>query len=118
MFNLKREKSNDECGRDNSSVPSLTRKEAIVLEMLIKSHKELFGLEMVKESKGELKRGTIYVILQRMQEKGFIDSKPEPRPAPEIGIARRVYWPTGLGERMFAAYQAFQMNFTPGFALS
>jgi len=96
--------------------PSLSRKEALILEMLVSSGRELFGLEMVEDSNGELKRGTIYVTLQRMQEKGFIDSKQEPRPEPEIGIARRMYAPTGYGRRVYAAYQAACSVLTLGFA--
>ena len=87
------------------NLPSLSRKEALILEMLVGSGRELYGLEMVDDSNGKLKRGTIYVTLQRMKEKGLIDSKPEPRPAPEIGIPRRLYWPTGYGQRVLAAYQ-------------
>ncbi|HVG18119.1 MAG TPA: PadR family transcriptional regulator, partial [Blastocatellia bacterium] len=68
--------------------------------------RELYGLEMVEASSGSLKRGTIYVTLQRMQEKGLVDSKPEPRTAPEIGIPRRLYIVTGYGQRMYRAYQA------------
>lgn len=90
---------------DQDSLSSLSRKEALILALLINGGSNLFGLEMVESSNGELKRGTIYVTLQRMQEKGLIDSKPEPRPAPEIGIPRRLYWPTGMGHRSFAAYQ-------------
>lgn len=89
-------------------LPLPSRKEALILEMLIGSGRELFGLEMVTSSNGTLKRGTIYVTLQRMQEKGFIDSKPEPRAAPEIGIPRHMYWVTGTGERVYSAYQATQ----------
>jgi DNA-binding PadR family transcriptional regulator len=82
-------------------------KEAFILELLLKDGgSERFGLEMVNVSNGRLKRGTIYVTLQRMQEKGFIDSKAEPRPSPEIGIPRRIYWATGAGERAFGAYLA------------
>lgn len=87
------------------SVFSLSQKEALILAFLINSGSNLFGLEMVESSNGELKRGTIYVTLQRMQEKGLIDSRPEPRPTPEIGIPRRLYWPTGIGQRSFAAYE-------------
>jgi DNA-binding PadR family transcriptional regulator len=86
-------------------LPSLSRKEALILALLIDSGSNLFGLEMVEFSNGELKRGTIYVTLQRMQEKGLIDSKPEQRLAPEIGIPRRLYWPTARGHRSFAVYQ-------------
>jgi DNA-binding PadR family transcriptional regulator len=105
MFTLKKSKN---IGNLDSSAALLlpSRKEAVILELLIGNEQELFGLQMVEASNGALKRGTIYVTLQRMTEKGFIDSKPEPRPAPEIGIARRVYWATGVGERAFAAYQA------------
>jgi PadR family transcriptional regulator, regulatory protein PadR len=103
---------------DNSTpdFPSLSRKEALILEMLVSGRAELYGLEMVNASNGALKRGTIYVTLQRMQEKGFIDSKPEPRPAPEIGIARRLYSPTGYGQRVLSAYQAAHSMFDAKFA--
>src|ERR1044072_6565852 len=86
-------------------LPSLSRKEFLVLEMLIQSGRELYGLEMVEASRGDLKRGTIYVTLQRMQEKGLIDSKPEPSTAPEIGIPRRLYSVSGYGKRVHQAYR-------------
>lgn len=97
-------------------LPSLSRKEALVLKMLINSGRELFGLEMVEASNGELKRGTIYVTLQRMEEKGFIESKQEARVAPEIGIARRLYSPTGLGQRVCAAHDAARSILAADFA--
>lgn len=80
--------------------PKLSRKEMLTLEMLI-SNGEMFGLEMVEASEGELKRGTIYVTLQRMSDKGYIESREEPRTMPEIGIPRRKYWATGLGEKVY-----------------
>lgn len=84
----------------NNEFPKLSRKEFLILEMLI-SKGEMFGLEMVEASGGELKRGTIYVTLQRMGDKGYIESREEPRSMPEIGIPRRKYWATGLGERVY-----------------
>ena len=99
------------------NLPSLSRKEALILEMLSSSGRELYGLEMVEASNGALKRGTIYVTLQRMQEKDLIGSKQEPRSAPEIGIARRLYWISGHGARVLAAHQAassaFKMALVP-----
>lgn len=80
--------------------PKLSRKEFKVLELLI-AKGEMFGLEMVESSEGELKRGTIYVTLQRMGDKGYIESREEPRQHPEVGIPRRKYWATGLGERVY-----------------
>ena len=82
--------------------PKLSSKEMKALEMLI-SNGEMFGLEMVEASEGELKRGTIYVTLSRMCDKGYLDSREEPRQFPEIGIPRRKYWATGLGEKVFEA---------------
>jgi len=80
--------------------PKLSRKEMLILEMLI-GKGEMFGLEMVEASSGELKRGTIYVTLQRMGDKGFVESREEPRQIPEIGIPRRKYSATGLGEKVY-----------------
>lgn len=84
----------------NEEFPKLSRKEFSILQLLI-SNGEMFGLEMVEASEGELKRGTIYVTLQRMGDKGYIESREEPRELPEIGIPRRKYSATGLGERVY-----------------
>lgn len=88
----------------NKDFPRLSDKEFVVLQLLIENS-EMFGLEMVESSEGELKRGTIYVTLQRMSEKGLVESREEPRPEGEIGIARRIYQATGLGERVFKAQE-------------
>ncbi len=84
----------------NNEFPKLSRKELLILEMLI-GKGEMFGLEMVEASEGNLKRGTIYVTLQRMGDKGYIESREEPRSLPEIGIPRRKYSATGLGEKVY-----------------
>lgn len=86
---------------DNDFV-KLSRKEFLILEMLINKG-EMFGLEMADASNNDLKRGAIYVYLSRMSDKGYIDSREEPREFPEIGIPRRKYWATGLGEKMYRA---------------
>jgi PadR family transcriptional regulator, regulatory protein PadR len=114
MFKSKRSKGTNK-ENHSSDLPSLSRKEVLILEMLIGSAGDLFGLEMVEASKGELKRGTIYVTLQRMTEKGLIESKVEPRTAPEIGIPRRLYKVTGYGQRVFAAHKAAQSTWAADF---
>ncbi len=96
---------------NNNEFPKLSPKEMLTLEMLI-SNGEMFGLEMVEASAGELKRGTIYVTLQRMSDKGYIESREEPRELPEIGIPRRKYWATGLGERVYQTNLKAQEFFT------
>jgi PadR family transcriptional regulator, regulatory protein PadR len=108
---MRKAKPNKDQNRNlNTELPSVSRKELLVLEMLLQAKRELFGLEMVEASNGNLKRGTIYVTLQRMQEKGLVDSKPEPRTAPEIGIPRKLYSVTGYGQRVYRAYQAAKME--------
>lgn len=82
--------------------PRLSRTELLILEMLINKG-EMYGLEMVEASEGLLKRGSIYVVLQRLSDKGFTESREEPRDYPEIGIPRRKYRANGLGERAYKA---------------
>jgi PadR family transcriptional regulator PadR len=106
MFKSKRDKDKDTETSNDARLPSLSAKELLILEMLLQGKRELYGLEMVEASNGNLKRGTIYVTLQRMQEKGLVDSKLEPRAAPEIGIPRRLYTVSGFGERVYKAHQA------------
>ena len=88
----------------NNKFPKLSHKEFVILEMLAQKN-EMFGLEMVETSDGELKRGTIYVTLQRMSEKGLVESRQEARSENEIGIARRKYKTTAYGERVFKAQE-------------
>ena len=59
-----------------------------------------YGLELVAVSRGQLKRGGIYVTLGRMEEKGLVNSK-----VGEDG--RRRYAPTSLGERALLAARLF-----------
>lgn len=86
--------------------PTLSQKEATILSVLLAdSGREMYGLEILENSQGLLKRGTLYVTLQRMEEKKVLESKQEPRARPEVGIPRRVYWITGLGARAFDQYK-------------
>lgn len=77
----------------------LSSKEFAVLRALI-DNGEKYGLELVRESDGVLKRGTIYVLLERMTDKGYVESRQEKNPTVS-GLPRRLYKPTGLGERVY-----------------
>lgn len=96
-------------GRE-AGLPRLSRTEALILSLLM-GKSELYGLEMVEQSDGRLKRGTIYVTLGRMQDKGLVESRKEPRQSPEVGIPRRLYSITGYGMRVIAAYEVARENF-------
>ncbi|HUR20742.1 MAG TPA: PadR family transcriptional regulator, partial [Vicinamibacterales bacterium] len=60
-----------------------------------------YGLDLVHASRGRLKRGSVYVTLGRMEQKGFVTSMVEERPGE--GPSRRLYEPTALGLRALVA---------------
>lgn len=88
----------------------LTPKEALVLGLLA-AGTERFGLELVDRSDGALRRGTVYVTLQRMEARGLVTSRSEPGPRPGDrpgGLPRRLYRATALGERLLDLQQGFR----------
>jgi DNA-binding PadR family transcriptional regulator len=87
-----------------SHVTRLSGAERLILELL-QQHGEMFGLQLVHQSAGRLKRGTVYVTLGRMQEKGFLDSRQEDLAPGAIGLPRRLYRPTGHALRVLQAWQ-------------
>ena len=84
-------------------IPTLPPKERLILDLLI-AQGPLFGLQLVALSEGMLKRGTVYVTLGRMETKGFVRSEQEAVPPGAIGLPRRLYYPTPLGERVVRAW--------------
>jgi PadR family transcriptional regulator, regulatory protein PadR len=97
----------------NEVLPKFSATERLIIELLVE-HDELFGLRMVELSRGALKRGTVYVTLGRMQEKGYLESRQEPLPAGAIGLPRRLYRPTGFALRALAAWQAAEQIYIAG----
>ncbi len=82
---------------------TLSAKESLILQILVRVD-EAYGLELVAGSKGRLKRGTVYVTLGRMEEKGYITSRLEDAPPAAGGLPRRVYTPTPLGRQVLDAW--------------
>jgi len=78
-------------------------KESLIVELLLRDT-ELYGLQLVAASRGRLKRGTVYVTLGRMEDKGFITSREEAPPPDEGGLPRRVYRATPLGRHVCDAW--------------
>lgn len=68
----------------------------------------MYGLELVQKSDHGLARGTVYVTLERMAERGLVESRQEDKPAHVPGIPRRLYKPTGAGQRVLRAWQQLQ----------
>ncbi len=98
----------------NSASPSVSKlslTEAVIAHLLRQSATPLFGLELVRRSAGgelTLKKGTIYVTLERMENKGLVTSELETAPPPELKegafyIPRRMYRLTPLGSQALDA---------------
>jgi DNA-binding PadR family transcriptional regulator len=97
--------------RSRSRGISLSPKETLILELLAESG-EMYGLQLVTTSRRRLKRGTVYVTLGRMEDKGYISSRQEDAPADVGGLPRRLYQVTPLGRRLLTAL-AHIANLTP-----
>ncbi|HZS68780.1 MAG TPA: PadR family transcriptional regulator [Burkholderiales bacterium] len=82
---------------------TLTATEHLIMELLMNNNQtEMYGLELVEKSEGKLKRGTVYVMLDRLEKKGFIEGRTE-----VVGsdIPRKVYRPTGLGQQVLLTWR-------------
>lgn len=84
-------------------IPRLSKKEALILQMLINTG-EMYGLDMIKASRGALKRGTLYTILCRMLDDGHVESRREEQPDSVSGVRRLLYTHTPQGTRAYATH--------------
>jgi DNA-binding PadR family transcriptional regulator len=80
----------------------MSRTESLVMDLL--RGRERYGLELVDKSGGALKRGSVYVILARMEEKGFVESRLEERAPSASGLPRRLYRATPYGRKVHGAF--------------
>jgi PadR family transcriptional regulator PadR len=96
-------------------VLTVSPKELLILDLLVRE-KALYGLQLVDASKGRLKRGTVYVTLGRMEDKGFITSALEDAPPGAGGLPRRLYSVTATGRRMWKAWTGGAKRLTVEFA--
>ena len=75
----------------------------------------MYGLELVDASEGELKRGTVYVTLGRMESKGLVSSRLE-NDAPRFGgLPRRLYMATAYGRELHTATAALRKRLVARF---
>jgi DNA-binding PadR family transcriptional regulator len=99
----------------HTRLPTLSAKEGLILDLLGRS-KEMYGLELVMAAEGELKRGTVYVTLARMEEKGFVSSQLEEAAPPFGGLPRRLYTATPFGREVHGARMALRRLLVPRMA--
>jgi DNA-binding PadR family transcriptional regulator len=77
----------------------LAKSENLILALLAELG-PCYGLQLVAASRGRIKRGGVYVTLGRMEDKNLVTSD-------EGESGRRLYRPTGLGERALLAARIF-----------
>lgn len=80
----------------------MSRTESLVMALLGRG--ERYGLELVDASGGALKRGSVYVMLARMEAKGFVESWQEERAPGASGLPRRLYRATPYGLKVHEAF--------------
>ena len=90
---------------NSSGPPRLSGMERLIIEALVEEG-EQYGLQLVDASKGRLKRGTVYVTLSRMEDKGLVHSRTEVREKNLPGLPRRLYAPTDAAVRALRALEA------------
>lgn len=94
----------------------LTNVEAAIVGQLVASAgSELYGLQLVKEG-NDIKRGSVYVFLGRLEDKGLVESRREE--VPGLPTPRRLYKVTGAGVKHYRAWlqiQEIQKQLSAGF---
>lgn len=83
-------------------LPYLSRKQRLILELL-DSQSFLRGLDLIERSRGSLKRGTVYVTLGRMADRGLVTSKATN--VVDSGLPVRRYRATELGKKLLRLWQ-------------
>lgn len=87
-------------GASYAAVRMISDLEALVLDLLV-ARAPTYGLDLVHGSGGRLKRGSVYVTLGRMEQKGYVTSLLDERPGERP--PRRLYEPTTQGLRALVA---------------
>jgi DNA-binding PadR family transcriptional regulator len=82
----------------------MASKELLILRMLLDNPtRGMYGSELVHLSEGRIGRGTVYTVLERLVNKGFVREVEEP-PTPDLALKRTRHHITASGR---AAYNAF-----------
>ena len=93
--------------RSPSELPRVSPTERLILELLGEDGPQ-YGLALVGLSGGRLKRGTVYVTLGRMEQKGLVESGLEERDPSLPGLPRRFYRPSRTGLAILRAAELAQ----------
>lgn len=88
-------------------LPRVSPTELVILQLLA-DHGPQYGLWLVRNSEGLVKRGTVYVTLGRMEDKGLVESFLEKRDPCVPGLPRRFYRSSHAGTAVLRAAELAQ----------
>lgn len=93
-----------------SAAATMSATEYLIMSLLVANGgREMYGMQMIEKSQGKLKKGSVYVLLGRLEEKGYVKGRTEM--VEGSAIPRRMYRPTGHGHRVFEAHRpVFQIG--------
>jgi DNA-binding PadR family transcriptional regulator len=86
-----------------------TLSEVNVMRVLQDAPKGLYGLQIVSQSNGTVGRGSVYVLLDRLERKGFIDVARTDVKGSYPGLQRPHYKLNAEGRRMLATAESLGM---------
>jgi len=66
-------------------------KEAVIVSILLKAGREMYGYELMKESNKKISLASVYTMLSRLEAKGLVTSRLETVSAKGQAIPRRWY---------------------------
>jgi DNA-binding PadR family transcriptional regulator len=87
-----------------------TPSEMIVMRILQGAPTGAYGLEIVSDSAGAVKRGSVYVLLGRLEEKGFVRVLPGKKSRDLQAPTRPQYQLTAEGSRVLSVASAIGMR--------
>lgn len=76
----------------------ITTTEAMILSLLRERRDGAYGSQLVHDSDGKLKRGSVYTLLNRLEQSGFVKSI-EDAAQDDYALPRTRYKITGAGVR-------------------
>jgi len=85
-------------------------KELEVLRYLQSEVAGMYGLQLVEKSNGAIGRSSVYILLSRLEEKGYV-IRTVPTAANHPGLPRPVYRISGLGKQALAIAEAQGFGF-------
>ncbi len=80
--------------------------EALILSLLRERNDGAYGSQLVHDSDSKLKRGSVYTLLNRLEQSGFVKSIDEPA-QDDYALPRTRYKITGAGVKARAEFGAW-----------